>query len=43
MNLQRPGRPADIANVVVLLTSPLLDYVNGANYRVDGGSTVSIN
>jgi 3-oxoacyl-[acyl-carrier protein] reductase len=39
----RLGRPADIANVVLFFASPLSDYVNGANYRVDGGSTVSIN
>jgi NAD(P)-dependent dehydrogenase (short-subunit alcohol dehydrogenase family) len=43
MNLQRLGPPADIANVVVFFASPLWDYVNGANYCVDGGSTVSIN
>jgi 3-oxoacyl-[acyl-carrier protein] reductase len=39
----RLGRPADIANVVGLIASPLSSYINGANYRVDGGSTMSIN
>jgi 3-oxoacyl-[acyl-carrier protein] reductase len=39
----RLGRPADIANVVALIASPLSGYMNGANYRVDGGSTVTIN
>ena len=39
----RLGRPADVANVVALLASPMSDYINGANYRVDGGSTLSIN
>jgi NAD(P)-dependent dehydrogenase (short-subunit alcohol dehydrogenase family) len=39
----RLGRPADIANVVALIASPLSGYINGANYRVEGGSTVSIN
>ncbi len=39
----RLGRPDDIANLVALIASPLSDYMNGANYRVDGGSTVSIN
>jgi 3-oxoacyl-[acyl-carrier protein] reductase len=39
----RLGSPADLANVVALIASPLSDYINGANYRVDGGSTISIN
>ncbi len=39
----RLGRPPDVANVVALIASPLSDYINGGNYRVDGGSTVSIN
>lgn len=39
----RLGRPEDIANVVALIASPLSDYMNGANYRIDGGSTISIN
>lgn len=39
----RLGRPADIANVVALIASPLSGYINGANYRIDGGSTISIN
>jgi 3-oxoacyl-[acyl-carrier protein] reductase len=39
----RLGRPADVANIVALVASPLSDYMNGANYRVDGGSTTAIN
>jgi 3-oxoacyl-[acyl-carrier protein] reductase len=39
----RLGRPADVANLVALVASPLSDYMNGANYRVDGGSTTAIN
>ncbi len=39
----RLGQPADVANLVAFIASPLSGYVNGANYRVDGGSTVSIN
>jgi NAD(P)-dependent dehydrogenase (short-subunit alcohol dehydrogenase family) len=35
--VHRFGRPEDIANVVVLLASPLSDWVSGDNYRVDGG------
>jgi NAD(P)-dependent dehydrogenase (short-subunit alcohol dehydrogenase family) len=43
IKLQRPSRPADVANVVVFFASLLSDYVNGANYRVDGDSNVSVN
>jgi|ERR1043166_1099657 NAD(P)-dependent dehydrogenase (short-subunit alcohol dehydrogenase family) len=39
----RLGRPEDVANIVALIASPLSGYINGANYRVDGGSTVTIN
>lgn len=36
--LGRPGNPEDIANAVLLLASPLADFVNGASLSVDGGS-----
>jgi len=39
----RLGRVEDVANLVAYLTSPLADYINGANFRVDGGSTECIN
>jgi 3-oxoacyl-[acyl-carrier protein] reductase len=39
----RLGRVEDVANLVAYLASPLADYVNGANFRVDGGSTACIN
>ncbi|MFF4954216.1 SDR family NAD(P)-dependent oxidoreductase [Streptomyces chattanoogensis] len=35
----RPGRPEDIAAAVAYLASPLADYVNGIELRVDGGAT----
>ncbi|MFC9881534.1 SDR family NAD(P)-dependent oxidoreductase [Streptomyces libani] len=35
----RLGRPADIASAVAYLASPLADYVNGIELRVDGGIT----
>ncbi|OLB80121.1 MAG: short-chain dehydrogenase [Actinobacteria bacterium 13_2_20CM_2_71_6] len=39
----RLGRPADVADLVAYLVSPLAGYVNGANLRVDGGSTATVN
>ncbi|MEU9111653.1 SDR family NAD(P)-dependent oxidoreductase [Streptomyces sp. NPDC048483] len=36
---ERPGRPQDIAAAVAYLASPLADYVNGIELRVDGGIT----
>jgi 3-oxoacyl-[acyl-carrier protein] reductase len=39
----RLGRPEDVADPVAYLASPLAGYVNGANLRVDGGSTPSVN
>lgn len=39
----RLGKPEDVANVVAFLASPLSGYINGADYRIDGGSTTCIN
>jgi NAD(P)-dependent dehydrogenase (short-subunit alcohol dehydrogenase family) len=39
----RLGVDDDIAMVVALLASPRSGYVTGANYRVDGGQTRSVN
>lgn len=36
----RPGRPEDVANAVLLLASPLADYITGTTLTVDGGSSV---
>jgi 3-oxoacyl-[acyl-carrier protein] reductase len=35
--LQRPGSPADVANVVAFLCSPDSDYVTGQVINIDGG------
>ena len=37
------GKPDDIGSVVAFLASPLSRFVSGANWRVDGGSSTSIN
>lgn len=36
--VSRVGQPADIANAVTFLASPLADYINGTNLHVDGGA-----
>jgi 3-oxoacyl-[acyl-carrier protein] reductase len=39
----RIGRVEDIAHAVAFLASPLADYIDGANLRVDGGYVTSVN
>ncbi|PWU80545.1 MAG: short-chain dehydrogenase [Candidatus Nitrosopolaris wilkensis] len=39
----RLGRVEEVANFVAYVASPLADYINGANLRIDGGSTAVIN
>jgi 3-oxoacyl-[acyl-carrier protein] reductase len=34
----RLGRPAEVADLVAFVASPLAAYINGANLRIDGGS-----
>ena len=38
----RLGRVDDVANIVTFLSSPISDYINGANIRVDGGGTGTV-
>lgn len=40
---ERFGRPADVGRLVAFLASPLSAFVNGANYRIDGGQVQSVN
>lgn len=42
-SVARIGRADDIANAVAFLASPLADYIDGANLRVDGGYVTAIN
>lgn len=35
--VERFGTPEEVGNLVAFLSSPLADYITGANYRVDGG------
>ncbi len=39
----RLGRVEERAKFVAYIASPLADYINGANLRIDGGSTAVIN
>ena len=43
LELKRRGRPGEVAAVIAFLCSELASFVNGANYRVDGGSVQSVN
>lgn len=42
LELKRRGEPDEVASVIVLLCSDRASFVNGANYRVDGGSVATI-
>jgi 3-oxoacyl-[acyl-carrier protein] reductase len=39
----RIGRVEDVANAVTFLASPLADFIDGSNLRVDGGYVTTIN
>ncbi|MBD2090652.1 SDR family oxidoreductase [Microcoleus sp. FACHB-1515] len=38
----RLASPEDVANLIAFLSSPLADYINGTNIRIDGGSILTI-
>lgn len=38
----RLGRPEEVADLVAFAASPLAGYINGANLRIDGGSTAVV-
>lgn len=39
----RFGRPEEVGSLITFLASPLAGFVNGANYRIDGGQVQSVN
>jgi NAD(P)-dependent dehydrogenase (short-subunit alcohol dehydrogenase family) len=39
----RLGRVEEVAHLVTFLASPLAEYINGANIRIDGGTVPTIN
>jgi NAD(P)-dependent dehydrogenase (short-subunit alcohol dehydrogenase family) len=41
--VKRLGRVEEVADLVTFLASPLADYINGANLRIDGGKSPSVN
>jgi 3-oxoacyl-[acyl-carrier protein] reductase len=41
--VDRLGTPQEVADLVAFVASPCAGYINGANLRVDGGLTPSVN
>src|SRR5262249_55866093 len=41
--VKRLGRVEEVADLVTFVASPLADYINGANLRIDGGKSPSVN
>ena len=42
IELERPGRIEEVGPVVAFLASEKASFVNGSNYRIDGGSVASV-
>jgi NAD(P)-dependent dehydrogenase (short-subunit alcohol dehydrogenase family) len=40
---KRFGRPEEIGSLIAFIASPLAGFINGANYRIDGGQVQSVN
>lgn len=40
---ERYGRPEETGALIAFLASPLSAFINGANYRIDGGQVQSVN
>ena len=41
ISVNRRGKPEEVAAVIAFLVSEQASYVNGSNYRVDGGAVES--
>lgn len=42
LNAGRTGRPEEVADLVAFLVSPRASFIDGANYRIDSGSALSL-
>lgn len=42
IELNRPGTIEEVGSIVAFLSSDKASFINGSNYRVDGGSVASI-
>ena len=39
----RLGRPEEVGSLIAFIASPIAGFINGPNYRIDGGQVQSVN